>query len=113
MLESTNRLTRASRSWRSPYRRVFSNEVAASEASSSEDGHSGGSKDVGCEIVFQVQHSDQSGLLEQWQAEHRSWRVLANIFIACKWALAGGVMQQHTLVGPEDVAKNGTANLQR
>ena len=33
--------------------------------------------------------------------------MLANIVIACKWALAGGIMQQHTLVSPEDVAEQG------
>ena len=72
-----------------------------------EDGHSRGSKRVRREVVLQVQHPEQPGLLEYRQAEHRPRVVLANVVIGGEWVLARGIVQQNAFFGPKDIAENG------
>src|SRR3954468_2288765 len=57
-------------------------------------------------VVLQVQHPEQSGLLEQRQAEHGPCSVMANIGIGGECALRRGIVLQDALVGAEDVTEH-------
>ena len=59
------------------------------------------------QVVFQVQHPEQAGLLEDRQAQDRPCMVLANVVIGREWVLARGVMQQHAFLGSQNIAEDG------
>ena len=69
-----------------------------------EDGHSSGGERVRREAIFQIQDPEQSGLLENRQAEHRPCVVPADILIGGKWVLAGGVIQKNACLRSYDIA---------
>ena len=63
MLASTSRRIFASRSSRSRYSRVFSSEIAACDASSFSTATRAGVKTCERQVVLEVEHADQLGLL--------------------------------------------------
>src|SRR5260370_39547186 len=83
---------------------MFSNEIAASEKF--EDDDAVGRKDVSGQVVLEVEHSNQTGCLEQWQAENRTCGMPTNVLIAGKLVLARGIAQKKAGFGSDDVVEH-------
>src|SRR5882672_8089868 len=64
-----------------------------------------GREHAGGQVILEVEHADQCGLLDQGQTENGTEAILANVLIAGKRALRRGIVQNHTLVCPYDVVK--------
>jgi hypothetical protein len=65
------------------------------------------------EIVFQVEHTHELGLLQQRHAERRTHPPLHDVRIGRKLVRCLRVAQQHMLAGPHDVVKQRCRKLRR
>ena len=113
MFESTRRRILASRSPRSLYRRAFSSEIAACDASSFQYRDPGGREHVRCQLVLEIEHPDQLGLLHQGQAEDRPGVLLTDVLIRRERILRQGVIKDHAFPRPDHVMEHGFGKLGR
>src|SRR5215471_2425660 len=65
------------------------------------------------EVILEVEHPKQSGLLEYRQTEHRPRAVLANIVIGREWVLGRSIVQQNAFLGPQGVAEDRLWQIRR
>src|SRR5262249_60226096 len=65
-----------------------------------------GRKDVWSQVVLEVEHSNQTGFFEQWQAENRTCVMPTNVLIAGKLILARGIVQKKGVFRSHDVMEH-------
>src|SRR5262249_16222846 len=60
-------------------------------------------EDVGSQVVFEVQHTDGFGLIDQWQAENGARVTFTDVRIRGKGIVCCGIVDDHTLMGAHDI----------
>ena len=64
-------------------------------------------EDMRRQVVLEIQHADEAGLLHQGQAEDRPGVLLTDVHIRRELVWGRGVIQHHTLLRAEDVVEDG------
>src|SRR5271165_1878057 len=65
-----------------------------------------GRKNVRGEVVLEVERPDKSGLVEQWQAKHRTGLAPTNVRIPGKGGLGGCIFEKDAVPGAQYVLKH-------
>ncbi len=73
----------------------------------------GGREHVRCQVVLEIEHPDQLGLLHQRQAEDRPGLLLPDVLIRREPILRQGVIKDHALPRPDQVMEHGFGKLGR
>src|SRR5262249_8111078 len=71
-----------------------------------EKGNPGGSAGPGRQVVFEMDHPDQPGLLEQRHAEHGTYPAATHVLIAAKRVLLRRIVQKHAFTGAQNLVES-------
>ena len=63
-------------------------------------------EDAGGQVVFQVEHADELGLVQQRQAENGAGAMLSDIGIGRKGVLGCGIVEDHALPRAQDIMED-------
>ena len=73
----------------------------------------GGREHVRCQVVLEIEHPDQLGLLHQGQAEDRPRALVADVLIRRERILRRSVIKDHAFPRPDHVMEHGFGKLRR
>ena len=85
---------------------MFSSEIAACDASSFSTAIRAGAKTPRGQVVLEIEHADQLGLVDQGQAENGASLTLTDVRILGKRGLGRGVVQYDALPGAHDIVEH-------
>ena len=63
-------------------------------------------EDAGGQVVFQVEHADELGLVQQRQAENGAGAMLPDVGICGKGVLGGSIVEDHALPRAQDIMED-------
>src|SRR5262249_32922149 len=78
-----------------------------------QDGNPAGRKDVGSEIVFEIEQGNQRGLFHERHAEYRASVLRADGLIGGKWIRRRGIAENDALVGTRSIADDRLGKFSR
>src|SRR6201984_1197225 len=69
------------------------------------------SKDLGRQIIFEVQHTDKFRLVDQRQTENRTRMALAYVRVGGKRTVCHSIVENHLFPGPGHIVEDGFRRL--